>query len=110
MYAGPIHKHDGILYVQLYRGQHEWAAVNLADPTDIRHDPGYEATVFGWAYVDLDGSWLKITDKELPEPESSHPPITQDEILFGDKEQVESYLGIPLNQLTINRLPESDND
>ena len=73
--AGPLHKHDGQLFVQLYQGQHEWYAVNLDDLTDVRHDPGYEGTVFGWAYIDREGEWLSHRvkhDKDLPEPEAKH--------------------------------------
>jgi len=109
--SGPVHKHDGQLFVQLYQGQHEWLAANLDDLTDVRHDPGYEGTVFGWAYIDREGEWLTYRvnhDKVLPEPDAEHPPITQDELLFGKKEQLESYLGMPLSELDVIRLPESE--
>lgn len=83
---GPIHKHEGVLYVQVYLGQHEWIAVLLEDTRTCHNDPGWEGTEFGYGWVseaDLkDGMHLGCKD-HLPPPESEGEPITVDQILFG---------------------------
>jgi len=101
-YCGPIHRHQGQDFVQIYLGQHEWMAVNVADPADVRCDPGYNGVVFGYGQIILEDREF-ISDhcdwsREISEPESAHAPITHDEILFGDREKVETYLDCSLEK------------
>ena len=103
VYAGPIHNHGGQQFIQAYIGQHEWLAINVDDPTDIRRDPGYVAKIFGYGIVILSkDEWLYANDKELVEPEAEHPSILQDEILFNPKEVVEGYLGKKISDLDVH--------
>lgn len=99
---GPIYKFElpegTRSFVQVYLGQHEWLAVNVDDIRDIREDPGWEATEFGWAFVpdhDLGMAMLHgPRGKELPTPiRKEGKPITVDQILFADKDKLNKYLG-----------------
>jgi len=111
-YCGPIHKHGEDRFVQLYQGQHEWLAVNVREPEDVRVDPGYVAVEYGWGHVarGIQGTtedgrdipeWVSdFCDykRRLPEPESISKSITSDEILFAGRNRVEEHLGMTLNE------------
>lgn len=91
---GPIHKHDGKLFVQVYLGQHEWIAINVEDTSDCYYDPGWEGTEFGWGYVsEADVDWNNCPDEDISPPEREGKPITSDQWLFTERDKLEAYLG-----------------
>mgnify|MGYP007046946535 CR=1 FL=1 len=85
---GPLHKHEGVLYVQTYLGQHEWVAFLASDTRVCHEDPGWVGTMFGYGWLSeddfMDGTVLGQRDT-LPPPESEGEPTTVDQILFGTK-------------------------
>ena len=102
-YAGPVHLHGEEKFIQIYIGQHEWIGVNINNPTDIRIDPGWAGKEFGYGIVffpDKQWAYTKYLNhnKKLEPPISNDPPITTDELLFGDKEKVEKYLARKLDE------------
>jgi len=90
---GPIHKHDGKLFVQVYLGQHEWIAISVEDTSERYLDPGWEGTEFGWGFVP-EGDHFQYPDGEdISAPEREGKPITVDQFLFADRDKLEAYLG-----------------
>ena len=94
---GPVHRHGDTQYVKVYLGGHEWVALNVLDLRDAHPDPGWEGTEYGWAYVPAqEVRYALATDPRpaaLGPPERAGRPITGDELLLGDPEQVRLYLG-----------------
>ena len=91
--TGPIHKHDGLLYVQIYMGQHEWLALQVEDPTVVFLDPGWEGTEFGWGVVDESSFPEDWPNEEIGPPEREGKPITVDGLLFAKTDKLKAYLG-----------------
>lgn len=97
---GPVHRHGEAYYIQTYLGQHKWLAINVEDTSDVRSDPGWAGTVYGYAFVeesDITAAlrWEKNCQPmlEIDPPEREGKPITGDAWLQGDKAKVIEYLG-----------------
>ncbi len=70
---GPIHKHGDKYYARIYV-DHEYIAVNINDPSDVKNDAGLDGACFGWAFINGDEEFLwreilnrAVGDIEAPE-------------------------------------------
>ena len=90
---GPIHRHQGKLFVQVYLGQHEWLAISVDDPQVAFRDQGWEGTEFGWGVVDKADFPKAYPDEEIDLPDREGQPVRHDDILFADKDKLIAYLG-----------------
>lgn len=103
---GPIHKVPGVIiesylkiedkfYVQIYVGQHEWIAINADDISERYNDPGWQGTEYGYGYVTYDRAhfWPTSSVLEVGPPEREGKCLTEDAILFMDKDKLVEYLG-----------------
>ena len=91
---GPIYKYGDKFYVQTYLGQHEWLIVNVDDPTDQHMDPGWEGTEYGVAVIlgSFEVKWGSPMMEDPPE-RLEGKPVTCDDLLFADRENLRNYLG-----------------